>query len=467
MTLYKLLRQYGDSDYYGFHMPGHKRNKKFMEEDLPYEIDITEIEGFDDLHHCEGIIKQAQDRASRLYGAEETHFLVNGSTSGILSAIGGCTNRGDSILISRHCHKSVYHAVELFGLKPYYVYPEKRTEEMERSVLNGQIYADTVDRMLKEHPEIQAVMIVSPTYDGVISDVREIAETAHRHGIPLIVDEAHGAHFGFCGYFPENANRLGADVVIHSVHKTLPALTQSALLHINGKRADRNKIKKYLQMLQSSSPSYILMAGIDACMQMLENKGKQEFERYAEDLQELRQALGQMRSLKLECIPQYDRSKLVLSTAGTDISSRDLEKILREKFHLQMEMTAGDYVLAMTSLADTKEGLERLKNALLDIDKGLTKLQGAKERYDLPEMERILLPWEASEIRDREFLPFEECEGKICLEYAYLYPPGSPIAVPGERISKEAKDLLIRYRNKGFSIQGTEEENRIGVWING
>ena len=206
MTLYKLLRQYGDSDYYGFHMPGHKRNKKFMEEDLPYEIDITEIEGFDDLHHCEGIIKQAQDRASRLYGAEETHFLVNGSTSGILSAIGGCTNRGDSILISRHCHKSVYHAVELFGLKPYYVYPEKRTEEMERSVLNGQIYADTVDRMLKEHPEIQAVMIVSPTYDGVISDVREIAETAHRHGIPLIVDEAHGAHFGFCGYFrPERS----------------------------------------------------------------------------------------------------------------------------------------------------------------------------------------------------------------------------------------------------------------------
>lgn len=467
MTLYDLLKTYEASDYYGFHMPGHKRNTQFMKENLPYGIDITEIDGFDDLHHCNGILKQAQERAAELYGAEETHFLINGSTAGILSAIGGCTKRGDAILIARHCHKSVYHAVELFGLVPYYVYPEKREKEMEQSVLNGRIYPDQVEDMIRKHPEIKAVMIVSPTYDGVVSDIQAIAECVHRYEIPLIVDEAHGAHFGFCGYFPENANRLGADVVIHSVHKTLPALTQCALLHMNGRRADREKIRGYLHMLQTSSPSYVLMASIDACMEMLEKRGKEEFERYVVLLEQIRNHLEKMEVLKLDSIPQYDRSKLVLSTVGADISSHDLEKILLEKYHLQPEMTAGNYVLAMTSVADQEEGLFRLEKAMTELDRKLERKETTRNNiYNLPKEERIFLPYEAKEKKEKRYISLKECAGQISLEYVYLYPPGSPIVVPGERISKEAETLLCQYRKEGFQIQGLCEENRIGVWIN-
>lgn len=468
MTLYEKLKEYGESDHYGFHMPGHKRNREFMGEDLPYELDITEIEGFDDLHHCEGILKEAQERAAKVYGAEETHFLVNGSTAGILSALAGCTKRGDAVLIARHCHKSVYHAVEMFGLKPCYVYAEKRGEDRSM-VLNGRIYADTVDQILRERNDIKAVMIVSPTYDGVVSDIRAIAKTVHAYGIPLIVDEAHGAHFGFHGYFPENANRLGADVVIHSVHKTLPALTQSALLHMNGTIADRQRIRKYLHMLQSSSPSYILMAGIDACVRMLDERKEEVFEAYAEKLRWIRKELKGLKNLALEEIPQYDRSKLVLSTRGADLSSKELSDRLLRTYHLQMEMTAGDYTLAMTSVSDTWHGLKRLRDALFEIDGRAGKAESIKEPYILPKLKQIVFSWEAEERGNgrRKNVEFEDCGGYVSADYAYLYPPGSPLVVPGELLSDEASALLVRYREMGFSIEGTSEENRIGVWING
>ena len=258
-TIYNYLEEYSESDFYGMHMPGHKRNQKMMENDLPYEIDITEIDEFDDLHHADGIIREAQERAARLYCADETHFLVNGSTVGILSAIMGVTDKQDQILVARNCHKSVYHAIYLNELKPVYVYPEYD----EKTGLNGEVRVDDITLLLDKNPNIKAVMIVSPTYDGVVSDVKKIAEVAHVHKIPLIVDEAHGAHFGFHPYFPKNANENGADIVIHSVHKTLPSLTQTALLHINETSVNREKVRMYLHMLQSSSPSYVLMASID------------------------------------------------------------------------------------------------------------------------------------------------------------------------------------------------------------
>ena len=261
-TIYEKLKAYSDSDYYGFHMPGHKRKMHMSWDADPYTVDITEIEGFDDLHHAEGILKEAQERAARIYHADETHFLVNGSTVGILSAIMGVTDKGDQILVARNCHKSVYHAIYLNELEPVYVYPEYD----EKTGLNGEVKADEIALLLEKNPNIKAVMIVSPTYDGVVSDVKKIAEVAHAHEIPLIVDEAHGAHFGFDPYFPKNANENGADIVIHSVHKTLPSLTQTALLHINGTFVNREKVRMYLHMLQSSSPSYVLMASIDECM---------------------------------------------------------------------------------------------------------------------------------------------------------------------------------------------------------
>lgn len=461
-TIYNYLKEYSESDFYGMHMPGHKRNKKRMENKLPYEIDITEIDGFDDLHHADGIIRAAEARASQLYGAEETHFLVNGSTVGILSAILGVTEKGDQILAARNCHKSVYHAIYLNELEPVYIYPEY--DEM--TGLNGEVKVDEIERLLERNPGVKAVMIVSPTYDGVVSDVRRIAEVAHAHGVPLIVDEAHGAHFGFHPNFPENANRNSADIVIHSVHKTLPSLTQTALIHMNGMFVNREKVRMYLHMLQSSSPSYVLMASIDECMELIAENGEDIFSEYVDNLQKMREELGKLVVLRLVQTKNYDDSKVVISVRNASISSRDLEKILRTKYHLQMEMTSGEYILGMTAIGDTKEGMERFTKALLEIDR---TLQTVKKEFVWKELPRTKICAKSSEILHKncgELCGWEESIGKISMEYAYLYPPGIPIIVPGEEISQEVVAYLKMYEKLGFSIEGLEVEKQIKVWIN-
>ena len=289
--LFDKLANYGNSGIYPFHMPGHKRQKTV--DFNPYKIDITEIEGFDNLHHAEGVLLEAQKKAEKLYGSEESHFLINGSTAGILSAVSACAKK--TVLIARNCHKAVYHAALIRNLDVYYVYPEIQEEFM----LNGGINPADVERSLEEHPEIEAVVITSPTYDGIVSDVKRIAEIAHAYGKPLIVDEAHGAHFGFSKYFPENSVHLGADIVIHSLHKTLPSYTQTALIHINGKLVDRQKVRMFLQMYQTSSPSYILMAGIDECIRYVEEQGTDAFDKFAERLDRIYKRAKEFRSIHL------------------------------------------------------------------------------------------------------------------------------------------------------------------------
>ena len=465
-SLYDKLIEYNKSDYYGFHMPGHKRNEKMFGTRLPYGIDITEIDGFDDLHHAETLIKDQEERAARLYKAEETHFLVNGSTVGILSAILGVTNRGNKILVARNCHKSVYNAMELNGLRPIYIYPEYEKDLQ----INGEVSGEKIEILLNENPDVKAVMIVSPTYDGVLSDVEKIAQIVHKRGIPLIVDEAHGAHFGFHPYFPENSNVKGADIVIHSVHKTLPSLTQTALIHINGEIVDREKVRKYLHMLQSSSPSYILMASIDRCMELLESEGDTLFELYAQRIDVLRTELQGLKHLEILQTEQFDRSKFLISVKKTGITSKKLADILLHTYHLQMEMTGGTYVLAMTALGDTKEGFERLKRALFEIDQSLSDEK--QEDYLPVELPKLPLVYTNEEIErkkcgNEELILWKASIGRISTEYAYVYPPGIPLIVPGEQITQEAIQVLALYAELGFSVEGIKVENYIGVLKNG
>lgn len=462
--LYDRLKQYSESDAYGFHMPGHKRNKAFMGIDLPYELDITEIDGFDDLHHASGILKEAQERTAEVFHADEAHFLVNGSTAGILAAVMGCTKRGDKILIARHCHKSVHHAIYMNGLRPIYVYPE-----FDGSMhLNGEILAEDVKAALEAEPDIRAVVIVSPNYDGVVSDVGAIAEAVHEKGLPLIVDEAHGAHFGFHPYFPERANDLGADVVIQSFHKTLPSLTQTAVLYINGEIAPAKRIRRYLDMLQSSSPSYVFLASLDACTALVAERGEGIFSAYAGRLRTLRARLSHLEHLELLETLHYDPSKIVISTAEAEITSRELEERLRKEYHLEMEMTGATYVIAMTSVADTQEGFDRLADALEEIDRGLSQRDVPYAvSGELPRLRQVLMPDEIEEAQERQktsFLPFRACEGSVCAEYAYLYPPGSPVLVPGEEISAEAVRLLEFYEEQGFQIEGLGKKGHCRVF---
>lgn len=524
-TLYDELKDYAYSDYYGFHMPGHKRNRDVTGAELPYEIDITEIERFDDLHHAGGILKEAQERAAKVFHAEESCFLVNGSTAGILSAILGCTQRGDRILVARNCHKSVYHAIYLNELEPVYLYPEYK-----ECGVNGAVAPQEVQCILEKDRfggekingagggSIRAVVITSPTYDGMVSDIGQIAEIVHSYRIPLIVDEAHGAHFGFHPYFPENANSKGADVVIHSIHKTLPSLTQTALIHMNGVLADRERIKKYLHIMQTSSPSYVLMAGMDVCIRLLDSKKKEPlFENYVRLLQRTREQLRKMKHLYLVDLEEtkgrcknpsgyilQDYSKILISVKNTKYSGKQLYDRLLKEYHLQMEMAAGSYVLAMTSAADTEDGFERLAEALLQID---TELDAGKYetqiQFGLPRLERIYsgaqidrIVYEINIARQEEkhgniffshrskdskgicnekiqrktnagrveFRRWELCAGLVSTEYAYLYPPGIPLIVPGEEISEEVIRQLREYKKMGFQIEGLKKEGYIQVY---
>lgn len=485
--LYDKLKKYSESDYYGFHMPGHKRNGEVTGADLPYKIDITEIDGFDDLHHAKGLLKEAQERAARVYHANETHFLVNGSTVGILSAVLGCTRPGDTVLMARNCHKSVYNAVYINDLRPVYIYPEATGEGPVRRI----------EELLDKHPQVKALIITSPSYDGVVSDVGAIAGLAHSHGVPLILDEAHGAHFGFHPYFPQNGNDLGADLVIHSLHKTLPSLTQTALLHINGGLADRRSVRRYLHMLQSSSPSYVLMASIDECIRFLENQGNDMLDRYVKLLDGARKKLKLMKHLRLFEPEIYDRSKILIDTSHAGIAhnkemikytGKQLSDELRDEYHLQMEMAAPDYVIAMTGPGDSEEGMERLVSALFQIDGKLAKHRKCESDHALTyASENVIheekgreegcVSWENEQVysireidkftNKTKHIPYAESEGAVALEYAYVYPPGIPLVVPGERISERTAIRMRDYEEQGFEIEGTQIRGKIEVMENG
>lgn len=462
--LFDALRVYGKSNTYPFHMPGHKRQMTSCFN--PCEIDITEIEGFDNLHHAEGILLKAQQRAAKLYGSEETHFLINGSTAGILSAVSACAQK--TLLLARNCHKSAYHAAFIRNLDVHYVYPEVQEEFL----LNGGIRPADVEQKLLEHPEIEAVLLTSPTYDGIVSDIKKIAEIVHRHGKPLIVDEAHGAHFGFSDYFPENSVSLGADIVIHSLHKTLPAYTQTALLHVNGKLVNREKLRFFLQVYQTSSPSYILMTGIDECIRFIQEQGKTAFEEFEKRLEEVYIQGAKWKHIRLadrsiigeSSIFDFDRSKLIFSVKNCGITGNEFQKILREMYGLEFEMAAGTYALALTSVCDTEEGFARLIHSMGELDLYFGKILSEKRET---EKENFVFPIKDTVTNNRIFctinqafeakkrrLRLADSEGWVSGEFLYLYPPGIPLLVPGEWIDSVLLERIFEYRKKGFQFQG-------------
>ncbi|MFV0362111.1 MAG: aminotransferase class I/II-fold pyridoxal phosphate-dependent enzyme [Suipraeoptans sp.] len=446
------LVEYSESDYYGFHMPGHKRNTEIVGNKLPYDLDITEIEGFDDLNHPRGMLLEARKRASKLYGSKDTFFLVNGSTVGILSSIRSILNNGDTILVARNCHKSVYNAINLFGIKAQYIYPSYDKD----SQLYGSIDSREVAEIIKDDKNIKAMVMVSPTYDGVVSDIASITKVLHQNNIPLILDEAHGAHFGMNPMFPTSGNKQGADVVIHSLHKTMPALTQSAIMHVNGILVDVKKLERTLYMLQSSSPSYILMASIDNCISFaMSERGMEEFGKYAMRLAKLRHKLTAMKNLKIIETSNYDKSKIVISTNNTDITSYELYHTLNDKFHLQMEMYATNYCLGITSVCDTEEGLNRLAEALLLIDSKL-KMELKPDESEQTSIPRTQKVYDSSEMTDKntEMVELANCEGRIAMEPVYVYPPGIPILVPGERVSKDCINVVQCNIGQKLNVEG-------------
>ncbi len=457
--MYQQLISYGESDVYPFHMPGHKR--RALPFPNPYTIDITEIDGFDNLHHAGGLIREAEERAAKLYGADRSYYLVNGSTCGLLAAICAAARRGDKVLAARNCHKAVYHAVSMQGLSVEFLYPA-----ITRGDLQGQITAAQVEEALTKHPDIAVVILTSPTYEGIVSDVAAIAACCHAHGAALIVDEAHGAHFGFGAGFPENAVRLGADAVIMSLHKTLPSFTQTALLHCNGGRIDTERVARYLGVYETSSPSYLFMAGMDACIDLIREQGAELFAQYRRRLDAFYRDTADLTQLHVmrredlckEEAYDWDDSKLMIY-AGT-MGGEALHQELLGHYHLQMEMVSADYVLGMTSLMDTDEGMRRLVTALHEIDEknrkpdlgGEVPEAGFTARMYRENPRRMQI-YQALDLPYRE-VPFDEAVGKMAADYVYLYPPGIPLIVPGEIITEEFIRHIRECRERKLNVEG-------------
>lgn len=471
-NLYEKLKQHDRNKIYPFHMPGHKRNVNKAPFIDPYRIDITEIDGFDDLNYAEGCLLSAEQRASELFGSDKTYFLVNGCTGGILAAIAACCNKGDSLLLARNCHKAVYNAMLINSLKPVYIWPEQYNDEnggtYSSGMLCGKIDADKIAEILHNDFSIKCVVITSPTYEGVVSDIESIAATVHKHGAVLIVDEAHGAHMGFNNIFPKSAIAQGADIVIHGIHKTLPSFTQTALLHVNGKRIDINCLEKYLSIFQTSSPSYILMGSIDYCIDYLCYNAEKDFSEYRRRLIWLYDKLDKLTQLYvLPYSHSRDASKLIICTDRTTIDGKGCYSMLLNKYKLQPEMASRQYVIMMTSVWDTDEAFERLAEALIQIDRTLDVLavekpsEGVMERqsFDIghSNTQYFMSPSQA-ELSQGERIEFDRAAGRVSQEMIYVYPPGIPIIVQGEMISLEHKQLIDDYRKKGFEIRGLSDK---------
>lgn len=515
------LDKYKDENIVPMHMPGAKRNKELIELYMgdmgnPYEKDITEINGFDNMHNAETIIKDAFDEAAELYGADESWYLVNGSTAGNMSAICGVTHKNDVVIMARNCHISVYNAVILNELNPVYIYPEYDEEYGYYKGITLKEIKVIVDKYSSDHDrnDIKAVILTSPTYEGNVSDIKSIAEYLHQYNIPLIVDEAHGAHFNFSESFPQSAVKCGADIVINSVHKTLPSLTQTAIMHINYGIVDVERIRRYWNIYQSTSPSYILMSSIARSLSIVKNDGDKLFAEYVDKLTILRNGLSELKHIRL--INTDDISKLVLGYKD----AKWLYDTLFYKYKIQLEMSSIKYVIAMTSIFDSQEYYDRFLAALKEIDEELDNRVLATLKEIDEEIDESISKYDREDIlnskvdkdldnrfnsihngeadnrlnyssinnqdngnkinvvdfRDEQALTIaqafnrrdlsgcdeiqmnnEKIYGKISGESVYVYPPGIPILCPGEVITRKIIAILEAAGEAGLEVVGVKE----------
>ena len=457
------LEEYLKQNNYPMHMPGHKR-RLMPEEDLPYGWDLTEVSGTDDLHHASGILKEAMDRTADLCHSDRTWYLVNGSTVGNLAGVYALTRQNGEVLMDRSCHRSLFHIAQLRNLHVHWLMPFS----IPGFDLNGGISPEQVETDLEKYPHAEAVIITSPTYEGIVSDIRGIANVCHRYHVPLFVDEAHGAHFGLSAGFPESSMECSADLCVQSFHKTLPSLTQTAVLHMKRGLVDERKIEQALDIFETSSPSYPLMVSLDACTEYLLKEGKECFEEWQERIHCFEETIRGLRHLKVFChqgdnpsdygVYDYDPGKILIHCDS--VSGKKLKEILLERYHFEMEMSIGDNVLAMSGPGDDRNEIIRFGNALKEIDRNLPQ-SAVKKGHSVSGIklpETVMTISEAVEQNSVETV-LDEAVGSVSHEYAFCYPPGIPVLIPGERITPELIQWIMEMKNYGNPVRFSESEN--------
>ena len=533
----EALEKYIEKGTYPWHMPGHKRQPIEAVQNVDnisksrenfwngvYAHDFTEAKDLDDMHEPEMFIADSIAEMKKVYGTFATYMLVNGSTSGLMTAIHATCHRGDVILAARNCHKAVYNAICMLELEPEYIVPdyvsmswpdgvgqnevgaisngmsddgeddceisemmapgdEDDREMSERTDILGDISPDKLELALKElvadDRKPSAVIITSPTYEGVISDIRGIAEVVHRYGIYLIVDEAQGAHLNFMeGH--ETAMKQGADIVIESLHKTMPALTQTSLLHVMNPELDE-RVRRYLQIFQTSSPSYIFMQSMEKAVAFGANN-RDEFARYGRRLEAFAGKCDGLRNIRLfrpdafsvkndeicnACkVFDRDEGRLVfvvrpgtVDESGQKFTGVMLAEILADRYGLIVEMASVSYVICISSVVDSADSYDILFNAVAEIDGNLGYEPDKTDRQELDIISgrRSAMPPGTAWDRPVESVPIEGAAGKVAGAFVYAYPPGIPVLAPGEVVDRQAVIGIKSMIDCGLNVAGVNE----------
>ena len=426
------------------------------------DCDITEIIGADNLFQTEGILKSAQEEYAKLYGVKRAYMLVNGTSGGVIAAIMASVPKGGKLVMARNSHKAIYNALLLADIQPVYAYPEM----IEEYGISGEITADEITRCLDENPDASAVILPSPNYYGICSDIKKIAEIVHSRGKILIVDQAHGAHLKFfsdCGFtdMPKSAEEQGADVAVNSIHKTLASFTQSAALTFNSDTLDYYVLEDKLQMIQSTSPSYILMGSLDINADIIKNHKEEAFSAWHDALVYFYDEAKKIEGLEVIRNEKLDFTKINLDMSAYGLSGSELEHLLMEK-GIYAELTTGNILMCMTGIGNTKEHMERLLEALKEIADSRTKVEGKKQTPPAVLEARFELCAVPSK---KERVPLENGAGRICASSIIPYPPGIPFICPGERITEEVITYIKALREAGEKVIGVNAEGEIIVGV--
>lgn len=470
---FEALRDYLKKDMVAFHTPGHKYGQGIDPEFIElvgrntFRIDLCELPEVDNLHDPEHVLKEAMELAAQAYGVDESFFLVNGSTCGNNTMVLSVCDPGEKILIPRNVHKSVISGILLSGAIPVYITP---TWDKELGI-DHNVTPEDVEAAFQRHPDVKGLLIVNPTYYGVTCDIRTVASICHKYDKPLLVDEAHGPHLHFHPQLPVSAVDAGADLVVQSTHKIIAGMTQTSMFHVRHGRINIDRVRKVLQLLQSTSPNYVLMASLDTARRQMALHGRKLLSHAIEIAEWARAELNKIPGVycfgrERVGYPGFynlDLTKLTINVSRLGISGFDCLDLLNEKYGIQSEMATLTNVLEIVTFANPKQDLEKLVEAMRSIateihNKGVPKqMQPLVQQMDLPPLpEAVLTPREAFYAKT-ERVPFEKSAGRICTEIVSPYPPGIPILVPGERITQELVEYIkLVFRHGGF-INGPED----------
>lgn len=458
-----------------FRIPGHRLDKGISPRwtdrvgTSVFAYDVTETPLTDDLHSPEGAISEAQRLLSALYGADQSFFLVNGSTCGNEAMIISAALEGERIMVARNAHKSAMMGLILSGAEPVYVMPEVIADW----AIQGAVTAEVVRKGFEEHPDCKALFLVSPSYYGVGSDLEKIAAICHAHGALLLVDEAHGGHVYFHEGLPVGALRAGADVCVQSMHKVAGALTQSSVLHIKRHgvgEAALDRIGQNLQLVQSTSPSYLLMVSLDCARYELAMNGREMMDKALGLAEYARERINKIEGFRCMEGERTDRTRLVISARKMGLTGYTLDKLLFEEYAVNVELSDYENVLAIVTYANEIGDMDRLVAACVDISgKYAGRLAGQMSHrnngYPLfPKIPRQVMTPRRAYFSDTRSVRWQEAVGQIAGQMIAPYPPGIPVVCPGERISQEVWEYIEHFRADGRHIHGAGQDGRLD-WV--